>query len=93
MKKIKIKFTVNYSPRKKGEVAELEAKLANHYISTGVAKLAEAKDKVGLCKGCGDAVLEDMTVKELKAYAEEKEIELTATKQADILKEIQDSLK
>lgn len=45
-KLIKIKFKTDYSPRKKGEVAELETKLANYYLSIGVAEIP--------CEGCED---------------------------------------
>lgn len=53
MKKvIKLKFKTNYFPRKKGEVVELETKLAEYYLSIGVAELActECKDKP--CSEC-----------------------------------------
>ncbi len=50
-----VEFTSNYSPRKKGEVADLEKRLAEHYIALGVAKEhCECEDKKP-CIGCGDA--------------------------------------
>jgi len=48
----KVKFLRNYTPRKKGEVAELEDSLAHFYLSGGIAELADAKAKVGECKDC-----------------------------------------
>lgn len=42
----KIKFKADYSPRKKGEVVELETKLANYYLTIGVAETP--------CEGCED---------------------------------------
>ncbi len=46
-KLIKIKFKRDYSPRKKGEVVELEEKLANYYLSISIAEIpcADCEDK------------------------------------------------
>jgi hypothetical protein len=41
-----IKFKRDFSPRKRGEIAELETKLADYYLSIGVAELP--------CNGCDD---------------------------------------
>ncbi len=41
-----IQFKRDFSPRKKGETAELETKLADYYLSIGVAELP--------CSGCDD---------------------------------------
>ena len=49
---IKLKFTQNHHPRKAGEVAELNIKLARFYLSLGVAVLCECKDKTKPCKDC-----------------------------------------
>lgn len=46
-KTTKITFKRDFSPRKKGETAELETKLAEYYLSIGVAELP--------CTGCDDA--------------------------------------
>lgn len=51
-KTIKIKFKTNYSPRKKGEVAELETKLANYYLSIGVAEIPCSGCKEKPCSEC-----------------------------------------
>ena len=51
-KTIKIKFRTDYSPRKKGEVAELETKLANYYLSIGVAEIPCTDCKEKPCSDC-----------------------------------------
>jgi len=70
-KLIKIVFKTDYSPRKKGEVAELDAKLANHYLSIGVAELP--------CSGCGDKPCSECE-KLAKANAAEAEDAQSKTK-------------
>ena len=74
-KKIKIRFTRDYAPRKKGEVKSLETQLAEFYLNNGVAELADssAKDKSG-CQGCNE-------VETLKA-----ELEAANKKIAELLK-------
>tara|TARA_R110000851_G_scaffold196195_1_gene347033 strand:- start:544 stop:765 length:222 start_codon:yes stop_codon:yes gene_type:complete len=61
---IKLKFINSYSPRVKGEVVELENKLAEYYLSIGVAKVC----------GCGDAKAKPCSdcekVKEVKEIVE-----------------------
>lgn len=65
----KIKFLNNYSPRVKGEVVELEDKLANHYLSIGVAKVCGCGDKTAKpCSDCEKAtkeVIEEVVVEEV----------------------------
>lgn len=56
---LKVKFKNNYSPRIKGEVVELENKLAEYYLSIGVAEIActdctDAKP----CVGCNELIEE-----------------------------------
>lgn len=51
-KTIKIKFRTNHFPRKKGEVVELETKLANYYLSIGVAEIPCADCKEKPCSDC-----------------------------------------
>lgn len=54
--KVKVKFLKNYSPRKAGEVVDLDKKVADFYLSlVGIAKLAceDCTEGVGKpCKGC-----------------------------------------
>ena len=51
-KTIKIKFRTDYSPRKNGDVVELETKLANHYLSIGVAEIPCTDCKEKPCSDC-----------------------------------------
>ena len=64
-KTTKIKFIRDYSPRKKGEVAELETSLAEFYLNNDIAELngASAKNKGG-CEGCNEV---DQLKKDLAA--------------------------
>lgn len=54
---IKVKFLRNYTPRKKGEVVELESRLADWYISNGIAVVykcdGECDDADHPCVDCG----------------------------------------
>lgn len=52
---IKVKFLNNFSPRVKGEVVELETKLANYYISLGVAESCKCKKGAKPCSDCEKA--------------------------------------
>ena len=54
-----IKFDYDFSPRKKGEVVDLEKRLAEHYINTGVAHEVcdDCKEGKKGCKDCGDTVV------------------------------------
>lgn len=81
-KEIKIRFTRDYAPRKKGEVKSLETQLAEFYLNNGVAELAElsAKDKGG-CQGCNE-------VETLKA-----ELETANKKIAELLKTAKPEIK
>lgn len=62
---LKIKFKTDYSPRIKGEVVELENKLAEYYLSIGVAEIpcTDCPDSEP-CVGCNE-LIED-TKKEVK---------------------------
>lgn len=74
-KTTKIKFKTDYSPRKKGEVAELETKLANHYLSIGVAEIP--------CTGCDEkpcSECEKLNKAGLSDQIEVKEIKETKQK-------------
>lgn len=62
-KTIKIKFKTDYSPRKKGEVAELETKLANHYLSIGVAEIPCSGCKDKPCSECDKLIESDLAAK------------------------------
>lgn len=71
-KTIKIKFRTDYSPRKKGEVAELETKLANHYLSIGVAEIFGLEIEEKACSDCETLAKENVIL--------ENENELKQTK-------------
>ena len=62
-KLIKIKFKRDYSPRKKGEVVELEEKLANYYLSISVAEIpcTDCEDKP--CTECEKLIQADLEAK------------------------------
>lgn len=63
----KIKFTYDYSPRKKGEIVEFktreEIKIAEFYINAGVAieyeECNDCKDGKKGCKDCGDVEIKN----------------------------------
>lgn len=49
----KVKFLKDYSPRKKDEIVEIEKKLADWYISNGLAEEYDCKCEEGK-EGCSD---------------------------------------
>ena len=52
----KVKFLRNFSPRKKGQVVNIDSKLADYYISIGVAVAVAANvKKESDCEGCNEA--------------------------------------
>jgi uncharacterized protein YPO0396 len=52
--KTKIKFLKDYAPRKKGEVKELDTKLAEFYLNNGIAELAVNESETEDKSGCAD---------------------------------------
>lgn len=74
--KTKIKFTKNYTPRKKGEVVELEAKVAEFYLNNGVAEISGETEKKGGCEGCNKTEKLEVELNELKELYELKINEL-----------------
>jgi hypothetical protein len=48
----KIVFKTAYFPRKKGEVAELDTKLADYYLSIGVAEMPCSECEGKPCSEC-----------------------------------------
>ena len=77
-KTIKIKFRTDYSPRKKGEVAELETKLANYYLSIGVAEIPCTDCKEKPCSDC-EKLAKVEVVSEAETEVKEK-VKTTKTK-------------
>lgn len=60
----KIIFNTNYSPHKLGDKVELENKLANHYLSLGVARECGCGSKKA--KPCSDCEKKSKVVAEVK---------------------------
>lgn len=56
---IKVKFLKHHYPRKKGEVAELKSKWANHYLSIGVAVKSCLKCEDNSCEECLSPIVID----------------------------------
>jgi hypothetical protein len=68
---VKVLFTRNYTPRKAGEIAVIDKRLADFYIGAGVAHLHNCDDcnDAEPCAGCGgqkEAEAEPKTAKSKK---------------------------
>ena len=74
---MKIKFTRDYAPRKKGEVADVEPKVAQFYIDNGIAFENGVKPKKTGCSDCEEkAKAKDTQIEELTAANAEKDTQI-----------------
>ncbi|WP_407277364.1 hypothetical protein R5O20_02710 [Tenacibaculum maritimum] len=81
-KKTKIKFLKDYSPRKEGEVKELEEKLAEFYLNNGIAELADEYTVDN--GGCEDCNKSKQTVEELAKANEALEIKTNELNESNL---------
>jgi predicted nucleic acid-binding Zn-ribbon protein len=61
----KVKFVKNYTPRKKGEVKELENKLADFYLQNGIAEVVTKETETDEKSGCADCEKSTQVAQEL----------------------------
>ena len=83
---VKVKFIRDYHPRKKGEVVELEQKLADYYINNAVAVLDGVKKapKESGCSECEEKAKKAANALEAKITELQEDLDAANAKIAEL---------